>query len=419
MGFDQRMSLRNTPAVFASIVMMVFSTVSCQPAAPPPEPVVLQFAYPNIDNEFYTRLADVFHDEYPYVTIELTPQSWDMLGGINPQDADVFVTSQFALGDLLKRNWVLDLTPFIEEDTQFDRDDFHPGVLDMYARDGKMWAIPSGLDLMVMYYNQDLFDSFEVAYPEIDWTWEDFLDRALQLTDLDAGVFGYGPDYDVFDPMLFIYQGGGKIFDDLQNPTRTTFDEPENIEALNWYMNLIRGYNVAPTPQQARELFGSGARTNVESGVILGKIAMWMGMLSERGGTPATPEWTMRWGAVNLPQDEESVTLAVVEGYFISEQAENPEVCWEWVSFLSRKISQRQIPARRSLLESSEYHQLVGGDIVDVAAASLEDARFLSPRLAEFEQIFPIFGRAFEAILAERATVEEALVQAQQMSPYR
>ena len=65
MGFDQRMSLRNTPAVFASIVMMVFSTVSCQPAAPPPEPVVLQFAYPNIDNEFYTRLADVFHDEYP------------------------------------------------------------------------------------------------------------------------------------------------------------------------------------------------------------------------------------------------------------------------------------------------------------------------------------------------------------------
>jgi len=42
-----------------------------------------------------------------------------------------------------------------------------------------VWAIPAGVDMLVMFYNQDLFDQYDVPYPEVGWTWGDFLDTAL------------------------------------------------------------------------------------------------------------------------------------------------------------------------------------------------------------------------------------------------
>jgi hypothetical protein len=44
------------------------------------------------------------------------------------------------------------------------------------------------------------------------------------------------------------------------------------------------------------------------------------------------------------------------------------------------------------------------------------DALLLSPDLAEFEQALGIFGQAFEAIMAERSTPDEAMTWAQQQS---
>ena len=64
----------------------------------------------------------------------------------------------------------------------------------------------------------------------------------MSLRDPGADVFGYGPLLDLFDPLTFIYQRGGRIFDDLENPTRTTFDDPLTIDALDWYSRLFFDY---------------------------------------------------------------------------------------------------------------------------------------------------------------------------------
>ena len=64
-------------------------------------------------------------------------------------------------------------------------------MLAVYAVEGKTWAIPSGMNPLVVYYNQDLFDQYGVPYPENGWTWDDFLSVALAIRDPEAGVFGY------------------------------------------------------------------------------------------------------------------------------------------------------------------------------------------------------------------------------------
>jgi multiple sugar transport system substrate-binding protein len=69
-----------------------------------------------------------------------------------------------------------------------------------------------------------------VAYPEAGWTWDDFLNTALAVTDPAAGVYGYWPlcydqdrnDYErAVDALILVNQRGGKVVDDWQNPSES------------------------------------------------------------------------------------------------------------------------------------------------------------------------------------------------------
>ena len=128
----------------------------------------------------------------------------------------------------------------------------------------------------------------------------------------------------------------------------------------------------------------------------------------------------MRWGMAPLPRDAQSATLMSVEGYFVSSQAQHPDVCWQWISFLSEQMSsdarypRRLMPARKSLAESATYEQHVGSDVAAVARASVESAMLPSPRLAQFGGVWGIFWRALDAIITGRSTPEEAMISAQQ-----
>ena len=413
MSFDilKRASRAGLVCATVSLLVALLST-GCGAGTPPPEPVTITFAFPETDVTTYEKLVDIFQQEYGYITVELRPKSSDVLGGIDVDDSDVFLTSQFAIGWMQSQGRVLNLTPFIEGDEKLDASDFYPGTMALFTVDGQAWAVPAGVDLMAMYYNQDLFDQYGAPYPQLGWTWDDFLAAAASVRDIDAGVFGYGPNLQLFDPMLFIYQHGGRIFDDLQNPTRPTFNEPLNIEALNWYFRLMFDFDVAPTAEQAREAFGGSG--NLFAGVMQERVGMWTGFLSERGGRLQPPEWSFSWGVVPLPRGNQSATMALVEAYFISADTQHRDAAWQWVSFLSQQLPQRLAPVRQSLAESSAYEQQVGTDVAAVTRASMENALLLSPKLAEFEQALGVLQRAFGEIAAGRSTPEEAMDWAQQ-----
>ena len=414
----QRSRLRSDrlKAIGAILCLLVPWLTSCVRSTPTPEPVTISFAYANYDTEHYEQLVLEFNEAYPHITVDLQPKSWDMLGGLGAGDADAFVTSQFALSWLYEQSNALNLTPFIEQDEAFNLDDFYPGTVGLYTREGKTWGIPAGVDLLVTYYNQDLFDRYGVTVPQIGWDWNDFVETAIAVRDPTADVFGYIPSFQEFDVLSFIYQHGGSIFDDLQNPSRTTFDNALTVEALDWYTRLVYDYNVVPTEEQARASFPRGS---ARAGVLNGQVAMWSGMLSERGGQTTRIEWDMRWGMVPLPRDQRFATLTLVEGYFVSAQTQHADACWKWISFLSQKLPSRQTPARKSLAESAPYQEKVGSSVAAVARASMENALLLSPKLVEFEEALGIFTQALEALLDGRSTPEEAMNWAQQQSKFK
>jgi multiple sugar transport system substrate-binding protein len=409
--------MKNPHLVATIVCLLSFTLTGCceSVAVPTPVPVTITFACPSSDTAAYRPLVEEFNKTYPHITIELFPirrSSYDL----DMTTIDVLVGDQYHAIEFRERGDILDLSPILDQDLSFDPTDFHPGVLEAFSGAGGIWAIPSGVDPLVMYYNKDLFDGVDAPYPQGGWTWDGFLDAALAVNDPDNDTFGYVSMPQAIDPLLFIYQHGGKILDDLQDPTRTTYDDSLTIEAVEWYADLVFRHNVIPTPEQMRTAFPG--EDGVFHAVSQNEAGMWVGALSERGGlTWRRRTWPVEWGVVGLPRDAQSMTLINAEGFFISSHTQDREACWRWVKFLSEQPSHRLAPARRSLLASDAYEQEASTEVANAARDSLANAVMLSPRVAAFgEVIEETFFPAIEAVLARQATPEEALTNAQRQA---
>lgn len=148
------------------------------------------------------------------------------------------------------------------------------------------------------------------------------------------------------------------------------------------------------------------------------RFAMWTLMLSDRGGITWPMEWEMNWGLVPLPQDAAPATMASAEGLFISSKTEHPDACWLWVTFLSQQMSPNQMPARRSLAESSTWEQAVGYDVAVAARSALDGAILVNPDIMGFESALNAMMQAFTAIRGGDVEPETALVDAQEASGF-
>jgi multiple sugar transport system substrate-binding protein len=389
----------------------------CAQIGPPPEPATIAFVFPDVDTEYYEALLPEFNQKHPEITVELRPDPYEDEASLELESADVVWVYQYLGVVLSQENKLLSLDSLVEQDEDLQLSAFYPTTVDAFSYEGETWAVPLGIDMWVMYYNPDLFDEYNVPYPEMGWTWDDFLQRAIALRDPDAFVFGYGPRLHLPDALAFVYQHGGRIFDDLENPTRTTFDDPLTIEALDWYARMVHDHDAAPSLNQSSHAYQGGSFA-IYDGILTGKVGMWMGVLSERGGMTWPMKWKMAWKMVPLPSGQQSATIAEAEGVAITSSTEHPDACWAWIAWLSEQVPHRTMPARPSLAESSAYEKKVGAEVAQVARAAIEHAQVANQEaLLPFEGAFETYQDGLEEILQGFQTPLEAMTEAQRQAP--
>ena len=423
-GLQSRTRRAALATALVCLLALFHSGCSAFARIPTPEPVTIAFSFAERDQEVYERLAFKFGEQYPNITVELRPRRRQGQDQAEAGEVDVLMAPESTLRELHARQELLDVQPFIETDLALDLDDIHPGAMALFSYRGETWALPAGLDVDVMYYNQDLFDQYSVPYPWIGWTWDDFVYAALALRDPDAAIYGYATTSTTVDPaywdaLTFVEGRGGSILDHPVEPSRTTFDDPLVIDALEWYARLYHEHDVAPTPKEAQTILRSGAPIQYAfyEGISRGRVGMWIMGFSERGGAFRPDQWEMRLGMVPVPRGARSVTYPYGEGYAISAGTAHPQACWQWIAYLSKEMPYRLIPARASHLESIEYIEAVGSDAAAVAQASLEVASLERPApwvYEEFEGVYELFGQAVDKVISEDWLPREALDWAQQ-----
>ncbi|MBN1873586.1 MAG: sugar ABC transporter substrate-binding protein [Anaerolineae bacterium] len=366
------------------------------PNLAPKEPVTIKFVYGEEDTAYYQSLIEEFNKDYPHITVELV--SWRNVYRANFEDIDVFAASQFELDFFLAEGWVANLNALVERDEDLNWDDFYPGTATAVSGEGLYWGLPVGVDVIVMHYNKRLFDQYNVPYPQIGWTWQDFLERAAAISHPDNGIFGYAyhdtGDFGLLEPMMFIYQHGGRMFDDLNSPTHPTFNEPLTVEALAWYGALIHRHHVAP-------MVGERSTPYPLTGIEEGKFGIWMGWFSD--------DREAYWGIAPLPRDAQSTSMATISVLYLSSQTTHVDASWEWMKFLSAQIYPNLIPARRSIAESTAYADRMGSDIVIVANEAIANMIPFSLNLeGDFGNRWGMISSALNEALSKIRSGEDA-----------
>lgn len=197
--------------IYLVILSVLLLSPACSPALPTQEPVTISFVHPPDPGGRYEIWAGQFQEQYPYITLEL--KDTEEIPYESRVQEDVFMASQFELPQLIQQNAILNLSAYYDQDEDLNAEDFYPEAAGIFASQGKRWAVPYSINVLVMYYNKDLFDRLGVGYPTPGWSWGDFLDIALRVNDPLDGIFAYAMHYEnelsVYEPVLFIYQHGG------------------------------------------------------------------------------------------------------------------------------------------------------------------------------------------------------------------
>jgi multiple sugar transport system substrate-binding protein len=137
---------------------------------------------------------------------------------------------------------------------------------------GKLISIPYFTDVRPILYRKDIFEERGVPAP-LDWTWDDFVKYAQQLTfdrdgDGQIDVYGFGTSAQYASQfVIFVWQAGGKVLDENGYPL---FTSPEFLEGIKFYWDLYHTYKVVQPGAVNANL------ADVRKMLAEGKIAMYI-----------------------------------------------------------------------------------------------------------------------------------------------
>ena len=294
-----------------------------------------------------------------------------LAGGTPP---DVIRYGRHAIGEWAARGAFTPLNEYIDRDIAEGRkdairpEDFYGSCWDETLYKGKVYAVPTDVDVRGLYYNKDLFKRAglvdERGEPRPPRDWDELKDYAVKLTERDSDghitVLGFIPhappsSWVPSNAHLYLYgwMNGGEFMSD--DGTRCTLNSKENIEALAYMAELfdaMGGYaeamQFAQTFQrQAREPFILGKVGMVlETDYFVRYLARYDRNLDYGVAPPPLPK-------KELAKGRKAVTWTGGWSYAIPSTARNKDAAWEFLRFMSSERAFRAWhECDRELLES-------------------------------------------------------------------
>jgi len=263
---------------------------------------------------------------------------------------DVFLLSSTDLSALAYRGVMENLSAWIAADTSFHLDAFFPALLKTATIRAQLYGIPVGYTPMVIYFNRRLFREAGLAYPASAWTWNDFLQTAIKLTQREAD--GRTKQFGCMISMAgytFVYAFGGNFFDaDLQ---WCQIDQPKTLAALQFYGDLAMKYRVTTSPTEKLYTSDQGFRQEAVAMIAAGR---WQ--------VPNFARTRLDWGVASMPAGENSSAGVIVYNVVMSKFSKRQQQAWEFIKFMASATAQQQsiksgnlIPSRFDVASSPAF----------------------------------------------------------------
>ena len=198
------------------------------------EPVVLQWWGSFPENMGPNQVCEAFNKIDPNLQVEYTRFVNDDAGNTK---LDVSLMSDSSIDVFLSLNDVL------FDKVGFNIKDDYDDAIEQRQKDGHYYSLPAKKMTSTILYNKDMFDEAGVAYPDADWTYDEFLDAATKLTHGEGNnkVYGYFfPGYDAGQPatsMLVSKLGADWMY--TEDGTKAAIDTDDVKDVTEKYLDRV------------------------------------------------------------------------------------------------------------------------------------------------------------------------------------
>jgi multiple sugar transport system substrate-binding protein len=358
----------------------------------------------------YREVIAAFKTEEPDVRVQLVEASdrddllarlaTSIAGGRPP---DLFLLNYRFYGQFAAKGQLEPVEDRLADSDAFEEDDFYPQAMDAFRFDGKLSCLPQNISSLVVYYNKALFRKAGLPLPSGEWTWKEFVDTAVKLTDRKRQQYGLGVEPSLIRIAPFVWSNGGDLVrDDLSG---FALHEPAAQEPLREFMLLHTAYRAIPSEEEVEA-------EDDESRFMNGRLGM---ILSSRRSTPSFR--TIKgfdWDVVQLPQFKEQAGILHSDAYCMTKGSDNKDAAWRFVEFALGTEGQRitaragrTVPSLREVAESDAF--------LDPSAKPANSRVFLDtipviqrvPTVPEWPEIEDAAESVLEEALYEGATPGE------------
>ncbi|PQV63511.1 multiple sugar transport system permease protein [Abditibacterium utsteinense] len=225
--------------------------------------------------EFEKRNPDIQVSRLSMGAGDMNPQKLmtAIVGGVPP---DLIAQDRFTIGDWASRDTFRPLDSFIKADKgsrePVQASDFYPAAWNEAVYKDHVYAIPTGIDDRLLFYNRKMFKAAGLDPNKPPRTWDDLMVYAKKLTKLNKdGNFkqiGFIPNYGNSWLYLYSWQNGGEFLS--PNGRICTLDNPQSVAALKYmadFYDMLGGYNKV-------NVFQSGFQSNEQDPFFTGRVAM-------------------------------------------------------------------------------------------------------------------------------------------------
>jgi sn-glycerol 3-phosphate transport system substrate-binding protein len=410
------------PRTFAGLLLAATSVFAASAVAA--EPVQLSFWYPVDVGGGLAKVIDGlvgdFNKTHPDIQVTATyTGNYDVtlqkiqaskLAGTLPDVAVTEISSVPVLAALGAAQPVDELIASSGGKEFLDR--FWPSMLLNCTYDGKVYGVPFQRSTPVMYYNKDAFSEAGLDPDKPPATWEELISIAQKLTKREGERttrWGIELPLEAFNWFYYAltYSNGGETLS--TDGTKVLWHEPKNIEALQFWHDLVNKYKVTPAytpwndgPQEFAAVktaivwhsTGSQAfmRQNVKFHWGLGRI-------------PRNTQFGPPSGGGNMLMYATDPGRKKAAWTFITWMSEAPQAArWSIASgYLATNIASWELPEMQAL--TKEHPEVL------VTKAQLADAK-AEPASAKYAPARDILNALIKDVLANKASLVPATKQA-------
>ncbi len=304
------------------------------------EPVTLKWAiWDQETTQYWTDIKEAYEASHEGVTVEMvdlgstdymTVLATDLSGSGTEFDV-VTIKDVPGYATLVQKNAILPLDDYIKADgVDLSK---YAGATDQVTVDGKLYELPFRNDFWVLFYNKDLFDAKNVAYPTNDMTWDEYDALAREMTDTTFGSQIYGGHYHTWRStigLMGVLDGRHTILDG-------------DYEFMKPYYEMVLAEEKDGVVRKYSDLKTEGLHYSAAfSGGDVAMMNMGSWFISTMITNLKSGEYDSslcgNWGIVKYPHAEgvePGSTLGTITGLAVTAATDTPDAAWDFVKWVS------------------------------------------------------------------------------------